>query len=259
MGFLKVSPVHSWFFALLALLMSPAVSAAYVANQSASDLTPDEIILGIICIITGLVMCFAGYRFLKALIFLTGFYVGYWTCYAIMTNVNADYGEYENWILFGTSIGAGLIVGLILIFILPLGIFLLGALAGFFLAIWILSLVSSDATIQETTYRWIFIGGMALVGGVIAILLQKIVIIISSSFVGSYLLFYGIDIYAMTGFYNAMQSIVRGEILPPLTDACIAMLACSFATAILGVIVQIITNRNRDHTKPGGAVYVKIN
>jgi len=255
MGFLKISPIQTWFFALLAMVMSPVVRAAFVANQTTSDLTPEEIVLGIICILTGLVMCFAGYRFLKVLLFLTGFYVGYWLCYSIMTNV----ADYENWIYFVSSLAAGIILGCIMIFILPLGIFCIGALAGFFLSIWILSFVSADAAIQEDTYRWIFIVGMALVFGVIAIFVQKILIIVSSSFVGAYLLFYGIDIYAMTGFYNAVQIIIQGESLPPLTDACIAMLACSFATAILGVIVQTVTTRDRDHTKPNGAVYVKIN
>ena len=123
------------------------------------DLTTEEIIFAVICMATGLLMCFFGYATFKIIIFLAGFYMGYWICYAIMESINVDYGPDEELIIFCSCLGAGLLVGLILLYLTTVGIVVLGALAGFFLACWILSFIDSSSPIHEELYTWIFICG----------------------------------------------------------------------------------------------------
>jgi hypothetical protein len=263
-GWPAVSPLL--LVAMLVMLV-PAVLAAPIAAGKlqitalgVDDLSPEEITFGVICMVTGLGMCFAGYFLFKPLIFCAGFYMGYWICYIIMENIDVDYGANEDLIIFFSSVGAGLLFGLLLIFVIHLGIFILGCLAGFFVAIWILSLVDPTAPIQEDLWRWLLIGGMALVCGVISLVWQKPLIIFSSSLVGSYLLYYGIDTFAQTGFAQSVELILKGQPPSELETEEIIMLIAALATAIIGIFFQFRTTRNRDHRqKTKDAVYVQIN
>lgn len=249
----------------LVALLSALCAGAMAQGTEPPKFTSDEIVLAVLCMITGLYLCFAGYRIVKVLLFLTGFYVGYWLCYSIMTGIDVDYGENEEWIIFGSSVGAGLLVGLVLLCLMQLGIFLLGCLWGFMLALWILSFVDPNSPlITEPAYKWLFIGGISLVTGILALVFQKPIIIIASSYVGSYILFYGIDVFAQTGFYDAAQRIIRGEkpVVDQCGDSCIIMLCACVVTCVLGIIVQFATNRNRNHNDEktsNGNVYIKIN
>ena len=110
--------------------------------------------------LTGLAMCFTGYRIFKVLIFLSGFYLGYWLCYSIMTGIDVDYGSSEDIIIFCSCIGAGILFGLALLYLVTVGIFVLGGLAGFFMAWWILSFIESSSPIHEPLYTWIFVVGL---------------------------------------------------------------------------------------------------
>lgn len=51
-------------------------------------------------------------------------------------------------------------MGILTLFLMKVGIFLVGALAGFFFSVWILSMVSPTAAIQSSPWYWIFIGCM---------------------------------------------------------------------------------------------------
>jgi hypothetical protein len=135
-------------------------SGSGAGSGVAESLTPEDITFGVICIVTGLVLLFFGYALFKVAVFLAGFYMGYWVCFAIMESINVDYGDQETLIIFISCLVAGLLVGLLLLYLTTVGIFILGALTGFFLACWILSFVDPSAPVQEPLYRWLLIGGM---------------------------------------------------------------------------------------------------
>ena len=120
-------------------------------------ISPEDIVRGIVCMVTGLVLCFAGYRIFKVLMFFSGFFAGYWICYSIMTAVDVE----EEWIILVTGCAAGLIIGLFVLYLTQVGIFILGCMAGYFLALWALSFFDpASPVVVEELYMWLFICGM---------------------------------------------------------------------------------------------------
>ena len=269
----------------------PSVATA----SSIEDLTTEDIVFGAICMATGLLMCVAGYMVFTVLTFLAGFFTGYWVCFAIMESIDVQYGEQEELIIFLSCLAAGVLIGLLVVYFSSVGVFFVGAEAGFVLACWILSFVDADAPIQQTTYRWILIAGIvrerfsrhalfvsmrrpphcpcltrafglghaaqALVVGIVAVCIQRPMVIAGSSVLGAYLLFYGIDVFAQTGYAATMDAILRGEPVPtPLNTPTIAMLASAAVAALLGMVIQARISRDKDHTKVAPRnEYVQIN
>lgn len=102
---------------------------------------------------------------LKILVFITGMYIGYWLCYSIMYNIDVDYGANEEWIIFGVSLGVGLIFGVLLVCIqiclFNLGIFFIGFLSGFMMSLWILSLMDPKSPlVSDDLSKWLFLIGV---------------------------------------------------------------------------------------------------
>ena len=98
-------------------------------------------------------------------------------------------------LLLWGSLAIGLVGGLISVFLYRVGLTLLGLLAGFTLAVWILSLKSGGLITNETG-RAIFIGCLALVVAILIHFFEKVIIILASSMGGSYSIIYGIDTFA---------------------------------------------------------------
>ena len=91
------------------LVLLGAVTAAMgmpIGLSEEGDLETSDAIFGAVLIVAGLMFLFFGYRLFKAVVFLAGFFFGYWLCYTIMVAINVDYGENEEWIIFGSSMGA---------------------------------------------------------------------------------------------------------------------------------------------------------
>jgi membrane protein implicated in regulation of membrane protease activity len=99
-----------------------------------------------------------------------------------------------------------------------------------------------------------------VVVGVIAVCWQKPLIIMTTAFLGAYFLFYGIDVFAATGFAAAVESILRGEPTGELATETLLMLIFAGVAAVLGALVQLRTGRDKDHRqKTADTVYIKIN
>jgi hypothetical protein len=95
-------------------------------------------------------------------------------------------------------------MGFLFMCIWRLGLAAIGALAGFGLALFILSWASGGA-ISNGTGRSVFIGLMSLVGAIVIHFIEKPFLIFSTSFAGAFSLIYGIDIFARKGFVEAVQ------------------------------------------------------
>ena len=119
-------------------------------------------------------------------------------------------GGYSNAdaVLFWGSLAIGILGGLLALFVYRVGITLLGILAGFLAATWILSL-KSGGLIQDQTGRIIFIVVLCLVGAIIVHFFEKIVIITSSSLGGAYSIVYGVDTFTKTGYTLLFKSLVN--------------------------------------------------
>ncbi|KAJ3102798.1 hypothetical protein HDU96_009515 [Phlyctochytrium bullatum] len=157
-----------------------------------ASLTFGPIVLGVLAIVGGLIIGVAGFRLYKPTIVIAGAILGSIIGYTILVQVEPEkgYPNRELLLLLG-SIAAGALCGL----------------GGFFLAIFILGL-KSGGLIQSGLGRGLFIAALVIVGMIIAVKLEKPVVIVSTSFGGAYLLILGVDCFARTGFKDAVRAIL---------------------------------------------------
>jgi Domain of unknown function (DUF4203) len=169
----------------------------------------------------GLVQCFFGHRIFRVILGLTGFFLGgllggYVTQSLTQSQLLAIVGA-----LTGGLIGAGLMAGLYVV-----GVFLIGALFGAMVALALFSVGGSSPP------GWIvFI--LALVAGVLAAVLQKPMIVISTSFGGAWWAVSGLA--AITGSIAAEN---LREMLGGLAGMSAGWLIGWFILGIVGLIVQ---------------------
>ncbi|KAJ1800747.1 hypothetical protein LPJ59_000849 [Coemansia sp. RSA 2399] len=243
------------FIALLTLLLG--IAYADDANITTEDgdlaltdhgaLVASGIVAGIALILIGLFCNYLGYKLFKILIFLAGFcVVGGLVLYAeykIRSPHEDEKGRQVWYLAIAAIIGA--IAGFILLFLYKVGVALIGALGGFALATWILSM-KSGSLIHSDVGRILFIVALIIIGMIAAFFLQRPAIIVASSIWGSYALFVGIDCFARTGFqYTALAFLNTPGAIYETSPKVYAMIACMAISACLGIFVQFWITRSR--------------
>jgi hypothetical protein len=153
-------------------------------------------IAALISIALGIVQCFFGYRFFKFVLGLTGFVACGFLVGAIA------YGMLENEIaavvagLIGGLLGAWLFVALYFV-----GVFLVGAYLGV-----VLSLMAF--AVANTEPHLVLVAIAAIVAGVLAVWIQKFMIMLSTAFGGSWLIVQGVTFFfsdaASWGFWPSV-------------------------------------------------------
>ncbi|KAI9203284.1 uncharacterized protein BJ171DRAFT_624279 [Polychytrium aggregatum] len=255
-----MSPLQTLFVCLFAFLLggaeaSPialAVRSTISAGAVSVTLTIGTIIFGILAIIVGLLFCFFGYRLFRIIFFFAGFYVFATIAYIALILIEPANGwANHDTIYWVTCLIFGIIGAILSGFLFHLGLACVGALGGLFLAGIILSW-QSGGLIQSTWGRILFIVIMVILGIVLIFVLEKHILIISTSITGAYSVFYGIDIFAQTGFTSAAQAFLGDyhSLSVFITNSRIfAMLAFMIVLAIIGIATQYWINRTRDHAK----------
>ncbi|KAI9029961.1 hypothetical protein CLU79DRAFT_716004 [Phycomyces nitens] len=109
-------------------------------------------------------------------------------------------GGYEHPMLMYTSIcfGVGLLFGVAAIVFWQLALFGLGFMAGFALAVFVWSF-KSEFVITDTTARLFASISVGMLGGVGIVLVEFLTVILSTTFLGSYLVILGVDIIVNFG------------------------------------------------------------
>ena len=126
-------------------------------------------------VITGLVFTFLGYRLLRVLLAVVGFMAGALVASAVAFN----YTEGNHIIASIAGFAGGISGAVLMIVLFRTGVFLLGALLG------IISLtVASTALRLEPALIAILLAAVS--GGIVAVLLQKIMIILATSYLGAW-------------------------------------------------------------------------
>jgi hypothetical protein len=189
---------------------------------------------------------------LKFLLFFAGFYVFSIIGFTILTKTNAGGGN-SNVLLWG-SIAIGLVGGILALLIYRFGIALLGALGGMTIAIWIQSL-KAGGVLTEQTQITIFILVFALIGAIVIQFAEKPIIIIASSFSGSFSICYGIDTFTHLGYSGRFrdafnQGLSDGQLHIQNQEIgwqFALLLAANLILFIIGCWYQFRLNRGRDH------------
>lgn len=180
-----------------------------------------NVIIGL-CVLFGALQCFFGYRIFKFILGFTGFLIGGVLAGAIGYSFSQEEAFAFLAGLFGGFIGASLMVMLYYV-----GIFLIGALLGGFLGTVLYA-------VAENTPEPAILLILAVIAGVIALISQKFMIIVSTGFGGAWLVVTGItffttEIVDLSNFDQIFRS--AGSHL-------YAIILCWLALGIVGVIVQ---------------------
>jgi hypothetical protein len=177
-------------------------------------------------VVWGLAMCFAGYRLFKFMLGVTGFFV-FGAIGALVLGVMI--GSAEVGILLGlvcAVLGAFLMVKLY-----QLGVFLTGAMAGS-----IVGAILSSASSGEVVWGIVIFCG--LVAGVLAVIFQKLVIVLSTAFEGSWTAISGIAFFVGLG----ISPIAFGHSALAAGGALLVLLGW-LALGIIGSVVQYKTTK----------------
>ncbi|MEX0999478.1 MAG: DUF4203 domain-containing protein [Thermodesulfobacteriota bacterium] len=156
------------------------------------NITPTTLkLLSIIAALFGLLICFFGYKIFRLVLAILGFIIG--ASFLAGVGFTLTDGN-EILIILIAGIAGGLVAAVILLFLYSAGVFLLGALFGISVFSGILMLINID------TSPLLYIMP-AILGGIIALLLQKFMIILITSFAGAWIAVIG-TLYVINSDFN---------------------------------------------------------
>ncbi|MBI4661532.1 MAG: DUF4203 domain-containing protein [Verrucomicrobia bacterium] len=184
---------------------------------------PDVLnLLVVLGILVGVVQCFFGYRIFKVLLGVTGFVVGGglagWLAYA---------NTQEPAIAIVAGLLAGFIGAALLVALYFVGIFLFGAILGGVVGGAVFAIAQTH---PEPVVLLVFVA----VGGVIALISQKLMIIVSTAFSGAWSVVLGIA-HIATG---AVAPTSFEGLLRPGGRHRVVMILCWLVLGAIGVIYQ---------------------
>ncbi|KAG5459047.1 MAG: hypothetical protein BJ554DRAFT_613 [Olpidium bornovanus] len=242
---------------LLSVAAAQDGGAAAAAVADAVNVSVSSGVVGVICILFGLLFCFFGTSMWRITLFVAGFFFSFVFVYGILLNLEGplaggSYGPNRDWIIFGVSIAGGLLGACIAGCLYKIGIFLMGAVGGFLLATWIVSFLAGDA-ITSGSGRVAFILGLAVVFGVLALFVEKHIVIFATAYAGAYEVVYGIDQFVGSGFSSAADAALTDVRSNASLDGAVAglrnakfakpgvaygLVVGMFVLALLGMVVQ---------------------
>ncbi|KAF9926308.1 hypothetical protein BGZ65_007337 [Modicella reniformis] len=214
-------------------------------------ITISSTITAIVLMAAGFLFAFFGHKFFRITLFLTGFYGFATLAWIGLRNLepSAGYGSNAQWVYIGVSAAIGLIGGCLFICFWRLGFAALGGVAGFYLAIFILSWASSGV-ISNGTGRIIFIAAFVIVGIVLSFFLERHVVILGTAMVGAGSFFVGLDSFVHTGFQQAFVEFLGGNHSVLLggayqvTGKVYGMLAGTLGMMVVGACFQYYMHRD---------------
>eukprot|EP00004_Rigifila_ramosa_P015350 TRINITY_DN3551_c0_g1_i5.p1 TRINITY_DN3551_c0_g1~~TRINITY_DN3551_c0_g1_i5.p1 ORF type:complete len:634 (-),score=101.42 TRINITY_DN3551_c0_g1_i5:190-1992(-) len=141
-------------------------------------------------------------------------------------------------ILIATAV-AGLLAGGLTLWLVKVGLFVLGAAGGLALAMGVLVLDDGQLFGSHDEYRWPFVVSCCVVGGLLTLLLQKRVLLVFTAVLGGFLLILGLDRFLQTGVLRVLEKTVGiYRHTTACTQNCWILLGTWLVTSILGIIVQ---------------------
>jgi hypothetical protein len=177
----------------------------------------------------GVVYCFFGYHIFKIVLGILGFISGASVAVKIALEV---FGR-EPAIAVLAGLLGGVIGAVLVVIFYFIGIFLLGAWLGSLLGI----LLTGGG---ESLIGTIIIVVLAVIGGVVAVMLQKLMIILSTALSGSWGIVSGILHFVGGGFgpIGLFQYHPNPRVLRPMGVRGYLMLLCWVLLGIAGIVVQ---------------------
>jgi hypothetical protein len=192
----------------------------------------------IILLVGGLLACFAGYRIFRVVLGIYGFILG-----ALFAS-NVVGGEQSTWMMLGAALAGGVVGALLLIAAYFIGVALIGAGLGAGAANLIGAALGREPHIAVVI-------GLAIVGALAALRLQRYVIIVATAFGGAQTIVVGAS--ALMGNKAAATEAARAIYtvypLNPMPDTLLDA-GAALVLGIAGVLVQLlVTSKNTKSRK----------
>ena len=194
-------------------------------------------LLNLAAIVVGAGLCFAGFRVYMFVIGLSGFIAGAVMLGSLAFALSNNVG----WTVLGV-IGGGLIGTWIAIAAYVFGIFMLGASIGGGLATVLLIATSVTSGLPDGGPALAFVLLMSFVGGIVAIALNKLVIVLSTSFFGSLAMVLGVGYFIANWRTSILEPELTGSIVQQAfrfeDGVAQTMVGVWFLLWMAGVLVQ---------------------
>ena len=235
----------SHILVILSTLCRQAIAAPIDGAVPAMTFT--TAVQGVFSIILGTFLSFFGTKLFKYALFFAGYLVFSMITYFILITFRVN----NNLVLILVPFVVGTIGGLIAWKLWKFGVSVIGFLGGAFLAVLILGL-KTGGVIESVIGKLIFVVVFGIVGAIVIQLFERPALIVSTSFAGSYLVFFGIDLFVRTGFSNSYNSIVlqitNGQSATyELSGSVIGMLVGVVLMTLIGCLAQYRMNQGKDH------------
>jgi hypothetical protein len=186
-------------------------------------------------ILLGIVSCFAGYRLFKIFLALIGFGVGAALAGAGGLSISSG----NEFVALVAGIAGGLVGAVLFVVLYYVGVIVLGAAFAAFLA-------TTLAAHAETHLAPIVLLILMIIGGGLALILQKLFIVLSTSFMGAWLVVAGVVhfVFQIAGGTVLQRPKALGKQLLPIS-------LCWVVLGIVGCLVQYLaTGRRRPTSHP---------
>lgn len=201
-----------------------------------------EILALCACLAAGVVFCFFGNRWLKVILAVYGFIVGFGVAHTLLSNFTALKGIE----LILCSAGAGAVVALLFVFLLYLGIFLIGFGGGLLLSLLIVDVLGLSV------WDWYVYVAILVVGcilGTLTLNMRRIFVSIFTSFIGASLLALGIY-RIVTGDSTSILTVLKDQqVLHSAYTSSVYLISLA-ALFLIGLIIQLtVTSRKKTVTE----------
>jgi len=210
-------------------------------------------LFGAILIVLGLLLAFCGNKFMTVVISLvTALAVCIFGIYLTSMFVDSVFSpekvwEHAVWVILGIWAIIGIIAGVFIGKKRKWGIAVVGAFGGVMLGLLLTTIFGS--LISNAVVYYLIIAVCGILAFLIAFKVEKFVLILSTSFIGSYFIVRGISMYA-GGFPSetSLHTMVRDGLVDWSTFPKIffAYLAGIFVLTIGTTVFQFKTNKNKD-------------
>ncbi|KAI8082008.1 uncharacterized protein B0P05DRAFT_468413 [Gilbertella persicaria] len=176
-----------------------------------NGITPQNGVVGAILIVLGLYLMVFGFRSFRITLAVCGFLTFGLITWVGMTNNQPYYGYVNNDVtIIAVPAGIGLLGAIIYAIFWNVSIYLVGALGGFALAMYILC-CRSDLLITQVVARAAFLVALPVFMSFITFFAERYVLLFTFAFTGSCCFIVGIEFLAHTGYLAGIKSILDGN------------------------------------------------
>ena len=196
----------------------------------------------------GLIVCFYGYFVLYPIIFLLGFCVGAFVSYFAVTSLVSSVEPTSfNWIPVLFAFIGGICLGLVAIYLIQFGIFLIGAALGVVTSLAIDSIVLVMRPDRPAYMLYLSMAALGVIFGLVALRKQNELLVVFTAFFGAFVFLYGIGFFL--GHFPAWESMDNAALLrdPVALLYVILYIACG----VLGSLVQMRVLRRKSAASAG--------